>query len=493
MKMMKLLGAASTAALIAGAAHAQLDLVQVASGGHDIAAPIEVAEEIDFAALSDATTGDSAIFGLEVLTQGQVPPGQNILLSVSVANGAFSEDLVDGTTYVVNGATGAVVQSGGAAGSSSVQFLITSDTTDSSITGGGVDGVALELPVFMSSCDDLTFSVTEFETEVGGNAIEGGAADLSDGAGEDQSAVTCVDAFTASVAPDADNTTISFAGGFTTFVSANSDTSSSAELGEFEFAVDTTVFVDLGTTLAAPGMADGFNASVDFADTSGLATGNAVAGTGPLFATAATAPAANSIGLAGTTAATTSSETGQFFVQTDGDPIMAQVVTVSGAELTLDDTYLQATDPFLSADVEDLVFNGSTFGPFDWVADTTGRVNSIFRITGLDMQTDDISSLMIVDNSRNGTDGVYPFTLLASDIEGSEVRMVSSTLEGIAGSFGTADITFIFGDTLDLDVDRLLSGPSTATVVPFGDGANQDGVDADSLVQSATQDDDGNY
>lgn len=492
MKMMKLLGAASTAALIAGAAHAQLDLVQVASGGHDIAAPIEVAEEIDFAALSDATTGDSAIFGLEVLTQGQVPPGQNILLSVDVVNGVFSEDLVDGTTYVVFGATGAVVQSGGAAGSSTVQFLITSDTSDSSITGGGVDGVALELPVLMSSCDDLTFSVTEFETEVGGNAIEGGVADLSDGAGEDQSAVTCVDAFTASVAPDADNTTISFAGGFTTFVSANSDTASSAELGEFEFAVDTTVFVDLGTTVAAPGMADGFNASVDFADTSGLASGTATTGDA-LFTVAATAPAANSIGLAGTTAATTSSETGQFFVQTDGDPIMAQVVTVSGAELTLDDTYLQATDPFLSADVEDLVFNGSTFGPFDWVADTNGRVNSIFRITGLDMQSDDIASLLIVDNSRNGTDGVFPFTLLASDIEGSEIRMVSSTLEGIAGAFGTADITMVFGDTLDLDVDRLLSGPSTATVVPFGDGANQDGVDADATTRSAEEDDGGNF
>lgn len=490
------MGAASSAALIAGAAHAQLDLVQASTGSEDISAPIEVAEEIDFAALSDATTGDSAIFGLEVQTEGQIPPGQNVLLTIEVSNGVFSEDLIDGTDYIVGSATGAVVQSGGAAGSNSVQFLVTTDALDNTASIAGRDDIEVELPIFMSTCDDVSFAVTQFETEVGGNSIEGGTATLSDGTGDAQPAVTCVDAFQAQVTVDADNTTVDFATGFTTFVSANSDTTDTAELGEFTMTVDTGVFVDLGTTNAAPGMVDGFAATVNFADDSGIDAGQALAGQS-LFATAAVTPAGNSVALVGTTAATTTTETGQFFIDAEGtDPIMAQVVGVTGGVLSLDDTFLQDTDAFLLQDVEDLVFNGSTFGPFDWVADSNGRVNSIFRVTGLANQTDDVPSLLILENSRNSVNGVFPFTLAAADIEGSEVRLNSSAIETIVGSaFGTADVTWIFGDTLDLDVDRLLSGPSTATVVPFGDNANSDETngDADELVRSTNGDDDGNF
>ena len=141
------------------------------------------------------------------------------------------------------------------------------------------------------------------------------------------------------------------------------------------------------------------------------------------------------------------------------------------------------------------MFNGSTFGPFDWVADSNGRVNSIFRVTGLGSLTSDVPSLLITENSRNGVNGVFPFTLEASSVQGSEVRLNSTDIEGIVGSaFGTADITWIFGGVLDLDVDRLLSGPSTATVVPFGDSANDDqGPDADDLTRATNEDDGGNF
>lgn len=497
MKMMKLLGAASVAALIAGAAHAQLDLVQVSTGGEDISAPYVIANEVDFAALSDTTTGDSAVFGLEVLTQGQIPPGQNILLSVAVSNGVFTEDLIDGTTYVVGGETGAVVQSGGGIGTSSVQFLITTDALDTSIFGGGTDAIALELPVTMSSCADVSFSVTQFETEVGGNAIEGGTASLSDGAGELTPAVTCVDGFVATLAPDAAVSTINFATMFTSFVVAGPDTATDAVLGDFNLAITAGVNVDLQGTVAAPGQVDGFDVSIDFADVSGIADGTAAATAGAIFADAATAPTGTSIVLSSTTTATANPSTGTFSIGADGaDPMMAQAVTASGGTITLNAPFLQATDDFTAQDVEDLVFNGSTFGPFDWVADTNGRVNSIFRVTGLDAITADVPALLIVENSRNGSasNGVFPFDVLATDVQGSEVRYTSSSLEGVAGAFGTADITMVFGGTLDLDVDRLLSGPSTATVVPFGDGANQDGTGVDATTRATTEnDDEGNF
>ena len=166
--------------------------------------------------------------------------------------------------------------------------------------------------------------------------------------------------------------------------------------------------------------------------------------------------------------------------------------------MDLDDSgfSLVDTDSFNSADVEDLRLNGQYFGSFDWVSDGTKLVNTIFRITGLDGASD-IPAQVIVQNARNGSafEGVFPFTLLASDVTGSEYRMNSDMLEAIAGQFGTADISLVFSTDLDLDVDRLLAGPSTAVVVPFGDGANLDGSggQANTTPPTSTNDDQGNY
>ena len=175
--------------------------------------------------------------------------------------------------------------------------------------------------------------------------------------------------------------------------------------------------------------------------------------------------------------------------------VLPQTVSVSGAVLDLDTSLdLQATDAFLSADVEDLKLNGQYYGPFDWVSDSTKLVNTIFRITGLDGASD-IPAQVIVQNSRNGLNGTFPFDILASDVEGSEVRLNSSALETIAGQFGTADISLVFSTSLDLDVDRLLAGPSTAVVVPFGDGANDSGTGSTygTTPPSADNNDAGNY
>ena len=111
-------------------------------------------------------------------------------------------------------------------------------------------------------------------------------------------------------------------------------------------------------------------------------------------------------------------------------------------------------------------------------------------MTGLSTTVDTIAQI-VVANSNNGLNGVYPFTISASDVDNGEERLVSSTLEGIAGAFGTADISMVFSTTNDLDVDRLLSGPSTATVVPFGAGANQDGSGgANPTIPTNTDNDD---
>lgn len=491
MKLFKLMAAASVGALLAGAANAQLALEQDDAGSATISAPYSIAEEVDFAVAGPAGDLD-AIFGLEVLTQGVIPPGQNIFLTIQIQNGVLDANL-DGSEFG-GGITGAVVDAGGTIGDNSVRYLITTDTIDLSTGDASRDGVVLDLPVQMSSCGDLTFSVTEFETESGSTPIEGGSAALA------APAVTCDEAFVTNVAVDVDNTVLSFLTGFTTFVVSAPDTATNAILGDFDFAVDTTVNVDLAATAADPAMVLGFASDIDFLDATGIVDGEAVpAGGDTLFDAGPTAIAGTTIPLVNSISPTNATETGTFELNIDGiNPVSAQAVTVSNAEIDLDDaTYsLQATDPFNSADVEDLRLNGQYFGPFDWVSDSTALVNTIFRITGLDSAGPDIPAQVIVQNSRNGNNGVFPFTLLASDVQGSEVRLNSQALENIVGSsFRTGDISLVFSTDLDLDVDRLLAGPSQAVVVPFGDGANQDGSGGTvpTTPPTSTNDDEGNF
>jgi hypothetical protein len=521
MKMMKLLGAASAAALIAGAANAQLDLILSNVGSPDITSTYSIADEVDFDALSSLTTGDSAIVGMEVLAEGQIPPGQNVLLSVQVNNGVFSTDLIDGTDHVVTGQTGAVVQSGGTAGSNVVQFLVTTDNADTS-TVVGRDALGLNLPITVSSCGDVDFQVTQFQTtDTPAQVIEGGTASLSNGlagvANLPVNAVECDEAFDATLVPDG-GTFLSYLTAFTTFwttadvpAGPTTDTApGTARLGIFNLDIDGTVNVDLSGTAAAPANVVGYTSTINFTvDDAGIASGVTTGTAGTFFnSTAPDVPAGNAITITEAGAAAVNPETADFSINAVGgtSSMMAQVVNATGSTLSLGGvtgTYLMASDPFNFQDVEDLVFNGSTFGPFDWVADSSGRVNSIFRVTGLSPTMNPIPGLLVLTNSRNGNNGVYPFTVAPTDVEGSEVRYNSTALEGIAGPFGTADVTMVFGApslttggaALDLDVDRLLSGPSTATVVPFGDNANSDETngDADQIFPSVEGDDDGNF
>jgi hypothetical protein len=483
------MAAASIAAIMVGTAGAQLAIEQDNAAGSTITAPYSIAQEVDFPVAALAGDLDAGL-GVSVLTEGVIPPGQNIFLTLQITNATLTANL-NGSEMDL-GKTGAVVDSGGSIGDSFVRYLVTTDAVDLSTGDATRDGLRVNLPIEMSSCGDVTVSVTEFKTESGGTNIEGGAATLA------APAITCDEAFVTTLAPDLDTTVLDFTGGFTNFVVAGPDTITNAVLGDYELAVDTSVNVDLGGTNADPAMVLGFESQVNFVDANGVVDGTAATGD-TLFDAGPTVVAVNAIPLVGTVDGTLASETGTFEINIDGvTSIAAQTVSVSGAVIDLDDgTFsLKDTDPFNSADVEDLRLNGQYFGSFDWVSDGTKLVNTIFRITGLDAASD-IPAQIIVENARNGSafEGVYPFTLLASDVEGAEYRMNSDMLEAVAGQFGTADISLVFSTDLDLDVDRLLAGPSQAVVVPFGDGANLDGNggQAPTTPPTSTNDDQGNY
>jgi len=258
----------------------------------------------------------------------------------------------------------------------------------------------------------------------------------------------------------------------------------------FSVSASSTAHIDLRGTDADLTQVTGYEANVNFEDADGIANGEMDVNAGELFANSSVNinPVTGVVALSGNTTPTTASaNSGDFHVNlaTPAASVMQQAVTVSDASISFDATkFLIAEEPFVVADVEDLKYQGTIFGPFDWVSDSQRAVNTIFRITGLSPSIRAMPLQVIVTNSRTGLNGTYRTTILGSDVEGSEYRINSAKLEEIAGAFGTADITFVFSGagTNNLDVDRLLAGPNTATVVPFGDGANQDGGNSSNSV-----------
>jgi hypothetical protein len=469
MKLSRLLAASSVAALMAGAANA---VVAIQHTGGTVSPGYEIAEEVDFAelALADA---DDGTYGLEVGVDGTIPPGQNLFLTVTVTNGKFTTAL-DGSEFT-SGVTGAVVDAGGLADGNSVRYLLTSDGVATAASGKN-DHVALILPIDIVGCGSLSFSVTEFETEGAGTPIEGGAATQA------TPSVTCVEAFDATMAPDVSTTTLDFGTAFSTFVVAGPDAATTAVIGDALLSIDTAVNIDMDGTNAAPAHVLGFEASVDFVNGDNIETVTATPGVGTTLFDDIALVAADSAALVGAASATTATDDAEIIIDISGlGPVAAQAVTVSGAALSLDSSLnLQAADPFSSADVQDLILNGQSFGPFDWVADLNGATNNIFRITGL--SSADVPAQLILTNSNAGVNGVFPFTILASEINNGEVRINRAKIRNVVGSdYGTADVTFVLSTGDTLDIDRLTSTTATTAVVtPFGDGSNNDGpLDSD--------------
>ncbi len=462
MLIRKLLTAASVVALTAGGAYAQTTTIQQASvASSEVSAAVQFAAEADLATLATNDESD-ATFGLRVGTSSQIP-AQNMLLSISVSNGTW-ETAIDGSALVSGSIGDQVVFSGGAAGGNTVEFIFTPDATATS-GSGYADSVTFKLPVALTSCNNLTFSVTSFAAQ--DDSVDYGSDAL------DAPAVTCVNAISATLVADADPTSLIYASTppFSDFAANAPDTSSTAVLGEFDLSINTSVRkrLDTGATVDAADVS-GYQVVIGFATSStGIASCAAVDPT-DFFAASASASSA-SCTISGSAAADTATEDGQFTITTSGSSTVAkQAVSVTSATLYMSGG-LVASEPFSAgADVENLTYTGGqTFGRFDWVGDATKTTNNVFRITGLTAETD---GTLIVANSTEGMDGSYPFTVTPV---GGEVLLTRTELTAIVdGNFGRADLTFLLEATGSVDVDRLMS--ANGVISSFGNG---DPIDAD--------------
>ncbi|WP_271187033.1 hypothetical protein [Maricaulis virginensis] len=178
--MTKLLVGAATAALLAGSASAY-DLVAANTGvaststsGFEVEAAVSLAAELDFAA--GAHNGDFEFY-IDQQTAGTFTT-DDVLLTVTLTNGTFDQAVTVANIDAAC-ASGASVSTGGAAGSSSVVFLVSGiDGCDGSAAGFLTgDDFGFSLPIDLTGAGDLGIS-TNMVTDSGSTPVDGGTATL---------------------------------------------------------------------------------------------------------------------------------------------------------------------------------------------------------------------------------------------------------------------------------------------------------------------------
>ncbi len=508
MKLSKILGGASFAALLAGNAHA-LDLQPSTFGGFtapDITTFVTVAEEANLSAGTQAQGN----YGISLTTTGTYAANENYLVTLTLSGGTFTSALTGAEVLTGNGSdgvatpiTGASVQgTTGQAGSTTVTYLVSTGPTAS----GEID---FELPITYSGCTsglDITATVTLTD---GTTQLEEGTTTLSTDNSNQGPIVQCANAYQATLASDvtvpANDSILAgvlfqnyIPGATTVLLDAGATGAPAAG------AVDTALVATHGTVAVSftPGSAatslltslDGSTppvtgaagelASVDFdvqlANTTGVTNIDTVAG-GANPAPAFVGNVASFVDTAVAALVLTAAdyvEGIQITVPAGAPSIQAQPVQTANGLLQFAALGLVANEPFADATLDDLNFEGQLCATFDWVGDETKPTKNIWRVTGLGATTLDLVVTLANATipSFNGTYTIAVPTVAGTDFTDDEFIINERDITAAAGgNFGRADVSFNFiGASTGLDCDRLMNSDAQNIITPFGNNNQQE-------------------
>lgn len=423
----KFLATASVVGLIAGAASA-LEVDAVVSGADAAGEPLVLAEELDYAGGSVASTNQLAV---SFYPTGGVFPSGNVVAFVAV-EGATFDGALDGTEVITPAGT-SVISSGGADGGSTAVFLL-SDVSD---CGTAPDDCTITIPLILDG-SDVSMSVG-LETDAG-VAVDNSSEILTVSADLVVVAPAFDIAFVPNGGPNAaelNNLFTSLTDGDLGDISVNVST---VEVGLF----DRTVNSDLAGT------------DVDFADIGEL-----------------------NITVSGIMDAFDPADGGEVFVDGFGDPDVAVDVAADEATVDLvdagtgafgdyevfvseDSTSAIARSPY-TADVE-LVLGGGLEGTvtasgslqsitregasvlFPWTQTQTqgsgSGVSSVYRIGNLDGDDTGAVFVEVLNASQAGYTNPGITEIAASIDGGGELVLNSSGIEAALGNYGRGDLEF---------------------------------------------------
>lgn len=511
MKLKKILLAATAVSLVAGNAHALTSTVLDASGDGFTVLP----NELNLAAA--AATVREGTLRLDVrLTNATstFPTSTNTVFTITLpANVVFSRamtgaDILGGSdaTATEGVPLAANINSGGTAGSSTVEIFYSAGANDREVD--------IILPVRVTACPTSGSQIVVSASN-GGTAIEPG-----DALANVSNAITCRDTFTVAgmtdVAGGANNSEIALVD-YQLFTENNSaTTSASTPVGNVTSAFAATVagattapgnvasVRTVGTvaitTAAGDNIADGSPGGT--ANTAAAAVAPVATAPGDATSTSYVVALDNVVGLraaaaggpvtvAGATVAAVAGSTTQFtataagvgvgspitiFADTTAGavPMTAKTVNATGLTVNLNTALgYNATDSGSNAALDALERDGRGFGPYDW-NNESGAVNSVYRITGLST-TSDTPMTITYSNSNAGAafNTTVSGTVAAADVTNGEYIITSrGGLSTMNAGYQRADVSFFFETGNAVDVDRLIS--SNGDVGNFGNAANGD-------------------
>lgn len=450
MILRKLLAAASIVAISAGAA----DALEVTTTSATITPALEL-QLPGTPAFAGSTTATLAT------ETGNFPAGNNISVVVTLPTGVVFDSSVSGGDVEGDGNAGdvsAVVQGGGAAGDSSVTFLVSIQN------GAQVSELTFGFDYALNSC------VPEGSELVITANIDGSNTPIEEGtASADSIIAPCESAIDGVVLSDegSDDTFVTLASDFQEF-----DSGSPATLGSVEYSIDSAVSVSvnamgMGVPLD-PASIDEITFDVVFSDGTGI--DDVTVGT--------VSPDSFVGGVASFTFAggdLTALLGGPLDVEATADGAIAietQTVSVENATVNFNDTNgpdLIATETGATGSLDGIEREGQTFGVFDWNSGSPSGTISIYRVTGLTGPTDYTVTLT---NAGAAANGVYS-GVATPNANGEFV--INSLNYGIPSipTYVRADAQFVFEFSGDIDVDRLMA--RNGIVSEFGDGSNLDG------------------
>jgi hypothetical protein len=425
----KFLATASVAGLLAGAASA-LEVVPNVTGS-PAGAPAILAAELDYAGGNVATVTDDELQFVFYPTGGTFPTG-NVVLRVEVTGAEFTAALDGSEVTTVSGTS--VISSGGSAGGSTVNFLLSDVSTCTSGTPCVVD-----LPL------ELT----------GGNVTVSAGLQTDAGVPIDNTSLTTLEtatlalvvpAFSAVIDPSITTTQATLASLFTALTV-------DGILGDITVAptqvdVDPTAGVNLVTVKSAldgtpvgVGDVDSIDVLVegtmDAYDPASAPAGNFVIGAGPTTVDAAADTAEASIGL-GVLSTVTATPDGVTAIERSDYSASIVVSVTAGSDLTSGATF--------SGDLQPISREGTEV-TFPWTQTATqgeaSGATSVFRIGNLGAS----DTGAVFAEVRNASEAGFTnpgIVQLAPSIDGNGEFVINSAgLEAAVGNYGRGDVNFI--------------------------------------------------
>lgn len=466
MKLTNLLSGVALAALLTGAANAQIASGdQDASANNDLGASLIFASELDLTEAEPTGHVELTLGADETTALAALAATDSVTIKFDLSGGLSWDGNLSDANHIGTTATCEFnISAAGGTGTQTVSYALDGTTEDATTCVDTNDDLDFRFPIEITGTGNISFVMTLTAT---GTVLESGTLDVDGGTAGTQGYVRAAKAFTYAFADDATSEAVSLAGDYEVFTG----TGVLGTLTGTDTAGVIVAAANAGNTAAdssADAQVDGGELVVTFPSPAGIASvtlGLGTPVTEDLVGGSATfdLDATDMDDFDGASVTITANEATGVDVAAIANQQPTATFTVSAPSAS--DLTVAGDTAVNNTDLDELLRQGSNIGTFEWVGDTNASTSNVFRAVGLGATLPTIR--VTLDNSTADVDGEYVVTP-AGTLTNGELLMTEADIEAAVGSaFGRADIDFSF-EAAGVSVRRFLVG-TNGTLTDMGD------------------------